>query len=157
MATVSGTGSVARALHIRGIVQGVGFRPHVFRLARAHGLTGWVLNGGDGVRIHVEGAADAIDAFVAELRSAAPPAAHIAAIDVAADALGLLSNFEIRDSESARRPTARIAPDLPICDACVRELFDPHDPRYRYAFINCTNCGPRFSIVCALPYDRART
>jgi hydrogenase maturation protein HypF len=157
MSTVSGTGSVARMLHISGVVQGVGFRPFVFRLARAHGLGGWVLNGDDGVRIHVEGAADAVDAFVLELRSTAPPAAQIGAIDVGSAVAGAFTDFEIRDSDSERRPITRIAPDLPICDACLRELCDARDRRYRYPYINCTNCGPRFSILRAMPYDRART
>ena len=103
MSTVSGTGSVARMLHISGVVQGVGFRPFVFRLARAHGLGGWVLNGDDGVRIHVEGAADAVDAFVLELQSSAPPAAQIATIDVAPTVTGAFTDFEIRDSDSERR------------------------------------------------------
>jgi hydrogenase maturation protein HypF len=157
MSIVSSTGRVARALHVRGIVQGVGFRPFVFRLAHAHDLTGWVLNGDDGVRIHVEGASEAIDAFVLGLRSEAPPAAHIAAIDAASDVVDAATGFEIRRSDSQRRPTTRIAPDLPVCDACLRELFDPRDRRYRYPYVNCTNCGPRFSIVRALPYDRAQT
>jgi len=156
MTTISGA-AIARRLHVRGIVQGVGFRPHVFRTACAHGLAGWVLNGGDGVRIHVEGAADAIDAFTIALRAGAPPAAHIAAIDAEVDAVAGLRGFEIRDSDSAQPPTTRIAPDLPVCDACLRELFDRHDRRYRYPYINCTDCGPRFSIVRALPYDRPTT
>jgi len=142
---------------VRGVVQGVGFRPQVFRLARAHGLDGWVLNGDDGVRIHVEGGGDALDAFVRDLRAHPPPAAHVASIDVEAAAITSLTGFEIRHSESERRPTTRIAPDLPVCDDCLRELFDPGDRRHLYPYMNCTNCGPRFSIVLALPYDRAQT
>ncbi|HXI31765.1 MAG TPA: acylphosphatase, partial [Vicinamibacterales bacterium] len=142
---------------MRGVVQGVGFRPQVFRLARAHGLDGWVLNGDDGVRIHVEGGGDALDAFVRDLRAHPPPAADVASIAVEAAATTALAGFEIRHSESERRPTTRIAPDLPVCDDCLRELFDPGDRRHLYPYINCTNCGPRFSIVLALPYDRAQT
>jgi len=157
MAPVTGTSRAARRIHVRGIVQGVGFRPYVFRLARAHDLDGWVLNGDDGIRIHVEGSGDALDAFVQALSGSPPPAARIAAIDVEPADIDGVTGFEIRHSEAGRQPTTRISPDLPTCDACLRELFDPSDPRARYPYINCTNCGPRYSIVRALPYDRART
>ena len=148
---------VARRIHIRGIVQGVGFRPFVFRLARAHGVNGWVLNGDDGVRIHVEGGEQALDAFVGALSESPPPAAVIAAIDIHPDNVETLGGFEIRRSESERQPTTRVSPDLAVCDRCVRELHDRSDRRYGYPYINCTDCGPRFSIVRALPYDRAHT
>src|SRR2546423_10098821 len=157
MAAVTGAPRLAQRIHVRGIVQGVGFRPYVFRLARTHGVHGWVLNGDDGVGIHVEGSGERVDAFVRALTTDPPPAAHIAAVDVEPAAAGALTGFEIRDSESDRQPTTRIAPDLPICDACLREMLDRDDRRSRYPYINCTNCGPRFSIVRALPYDRART
>jgi hydrogenase maturation protein HypF len=153
----TGAEPLARRIHIRGVVQGVGFRPHVFRLAHAHGVCGWVRNGDEGVRIHVEGSADAVDAFIGELMVHPPPGATITALEVRAAEIGTLQSFEIRDSESERLPTTRISPDLPICDACLKELFDPQDRRYRYPYINCTSCGPRFSIVRSLPYDRART
>src|SRR5262249_16460882 len=109
------------------------------------------------VQIHVEGRAQALQAFIRDLQSSAPLAAHIAEIAIEPDGIDAVRGFEIRPSESERRPTTRISPDLPVCDACVKELFDPSDPRYMYPYINCTNCGPRFSIVRALPYDRART
>ncbi|MGH9614909.1 MAG: acylphosphatase, partial [Bryobacteraceae bacterium] len=149
--------SEARDIHIRGVVQGVGFRPHVFRLAREHALAGWVLNGDDGVRIHVEGAEDALDAFAGDLTAHPPPAARIVAIDVEPARVADLAGFEIRHSDSSGAPTTRIAPDLPVCDLCLREMLDPGDRHHRYPYINCTNCGPRYSIVRALPYDREHT
>lgn len=142
---------------MRGTVQGVGFRPFVFRLAARHALTGWVLNGDDGVRIRVEGADSALEAFLADLRSDAPAASRIAAIDVAEGVPEGFAAFEIRASEHVGAPTTRISPDLPVCGACLRELFDPADRRHRYPYVNCTDCGPRFSIVHRLPYDRPRT
>ena len=158
MTPISSSVRVARRLLVRGVVQGVGFRPHVYRLATAHTLDGWVLNADDGVEIHVEGPAEAIDEFVREVAANAPPAARIATFDVeSCDLETQKSGFEIRDSAFDHRPTTRVSPDLPVCEDCLRELFDPRDRRCRYPYINCTNCGPRFSIVRALPYDRART
>jgi hydrogenase maturation protein HypF len=145
-------------LRIRGVVQGVGFRPFVYRLARRHALTGWVLNGESGVVVHVEGALDALDAFARAVVDEAPAAATVASVHTTAAAPEGLRDFEIRASDpTADRLTARIAPDMATCDACLRELFDPADRRYRYPYINCTNCGPRYSIVLALPYDRPNT
>jgi hydrogenase maturation protein HypF len=157
MLPLAGTPRAARSIHVRGIVQGVGFRPHVFRLAHAHGLAGWVLNGAAGVQIHVEGSEDALDAFVGALRASPPVASHVTEIDVTPDYVAGLNGFEIRRSEAGGPPSTRIAPDLAICDACLRELFDPTDRRYRYPYINCTECGPRYSIVRGLPYDRPLT
>src|SRR5262245_39522702 len=157
MSIVTDTRRVARKLHIAGVVQGVGFRPYVFRLARTHGLMGWVVNGGAGVEIHVEGPAAAVHAFIGELTANAPCAAEISTVETECDSVNALNRFEIRRSESDGSPVARVAPDMAICDACLKELFDPADQRFRYPYINCTNCGPRFSIVRALPYDRAQT
>jgi hydrogenase maturation protein HypF len=147
----------ARRFLVRGIVQGVGFRPFVARLAGTHDLAGWVLNGGHGVEIHVEGRRAAIDAFAAALRSEAPPAARIVSVDAIATECAGSTAFLIRDSERRGAPTARISPDLPVCADCLTEMRDPQARRFEYPYINCTNCGPRFSIVCALPYDRERT
>jgi hydrogenase maturation protein HypF len=147
----------AVSIHIRGVVQGVGFRPHVFRLARTHDVAGWVRNGQDGVRIHAEGLPRALNAFVDDLSAHSPPAARIAAIDVEPALVVNLSAFEIRDSANAGTPTTRVAPDLCVCVDCLREMFDGGDRRFRYPYINCTNCGPRFSILRALPYDRVNT
>jgi hydrogenase maturation protein HypF len=147
----------ARFLRVRGVVQGVGFRPFVFRLARTHGIAGWVRNGGDGVEIHAEGEVAALDAFVRDLEASPPPAARIAALTVESAAAGAYDRFEIRDSGAGEGPTVRISPDLPVCAACLEELFDPADRRYNYPYINCTDCGPRYSLVLGLPYDRPRT
>jgi len=145
----------ARFLRIRGVVQGVGFRPFVFRLAAAHGITGWVRNGAEGVEIHAE--ADALEDFVRALQAETPPAARIASFEMTAvPALGC-ERFEILESTGEEHPTVRISPDLPICAACLAELFDPGDRRYGYPYINCTDCGPRYTIVLGLPYDRPRT
>ncbi|MDP9106972.1 MAG: Sua5/YciO/YrdC/YwlC family protein, partial [Candidatus Eremiobacteraeota bacterium] len=146
-------------LRIRGVVQGVGFRPFVYRLARRHALAGWVLNGESGVVVHVEGALDALDAFARAVVDEAPAAATVASVHTTTGVREGYVDFVIRASDpTADRPlTARIAPDMAVCDACLRELFDPADRRYRYPYVNCTNCGPRYSIVLALPYDRPAT
>jgi hydrogenase maturation protein HypF len=147
----------ACSIRVRGVVQGVGFRPFVYRLACANTLNGWVLNAQEGVEIHLEGAATGLEAFVRDLKAQPPPAASIAEIDVRpAEPVGL-QEFTIRTSERRERPTARISPDLPVCSDCLKELFDPADPRHWYPYINCTNCGPRYTVVLALPYDRPNT
>jgi hydrogenase maturation protein HypF len=138
-------------------VQGVGFRPFVYRLAKANTLNGWVLNMEQGVEIHLEGAAVGLEAFVRELKAQPPPAASIAEINVQpAEPVGL-QEFTIRTSQRREHPTVRISPDLPVCEDCLKELFDPADRRSWYPYINCTNCGPRYSVVLALPYDRPNT
>lgn len=149
--------TVAKSIRVRGVVQGVGFRPFVFRLANANSLTGWVLNEEDGVDIHLEGAEPAVDAFLADLAAEPPPAARITAIDIDESQTAGLTDFIIRHSERNGRPSVAVSPDLPICDQCLAELFDPGDPRYGYPYINCTNCGPRYSVIERLPYDRPNT
>src|SRR5271170_5114103 len=147
----------ACSIRVRGVVQGVGFRPFVYRLACANTLNGWVLNAEQGVEIHLEGAETGLAAFVRDLKAQPPPAASIAEIEVQPAELVGLQRFTIRTSQRRERPTVRISPDLPVCDDCLKELFDPADPRYGYPYINCTNCGPRYSVVLALPYDRQNT
>jgi hydrogenase maturation protein HypF len=147
----------ACSIRVRGVVQGVGFRPFVYRLARANTLAGWVRNGEEGVEIHLEGAGPSLDAFVRALKKQAPPASSIAEIDVAPTEPVGLEEFTIRISERRERPTVRISPDLAICNECLAELFDPANPRHRYPYVNCTNCGPRYSVVLRLPYDRCNT
>jgi hydrogenase maturation protein HypF len=147
----------AYSIHVRGVVQGVGFRPFIYRLARQHGIAGWVLNGEEGVEIHAEAREDKLRAFVDGIRTQAPPAAVVSEINIQPAALEGLSGFIIRKSERHDKPTVRISPDLTVCDACLQELFDPADRRFRYPYINCTNCGPRFSVILALPYDRPNT
>jgi hydrogenase maturation protein HypF len=147
----------ARWVRVRGVVQGVGFRPFVYRLARRHGLTGWVLNRESGVDIHVEGGESDLEAFLKGLSAHPPPASRVISVEVrAADPAGH-SGFSIRPSTRDGAPSVRIAPDLPVCDDCLTELFHPEDPRFEYPYINCTNCGPRYSIVHSIPYDRANT
>jgi hydrogenase maturation protein HypF len=147
----------ACSIRVRGMVQGVGFRPYVYRLARANQLSGWVLNGDEGVEVYLEGPEPGLQAFVHDLESQAPPAATIVDIEVhAVDLLGL-NDFTIRESRHRDHPTVRISPDLPVCVDCLRELFDPSDRRYLYPYINCTNCGPRYSVILSLPYDRPNT
>jgi hydrogenase maturation protein HypF len=138
-------------------VQGVGFRPFVYRLACANTLTGWVLNAEEGVEIYLEGSEAGLEAFVRELKALPPPSASISQIDVHPAEPEGLQEFTIRESQRRQRPTVRISPDLPVCDDCLKELFDPTDPRYLYPYINCTNCGPRYTVVQALPYDRPNT
>jgi len=147
----------ACSVHVRGVVQGVGFRPFVFRLAHAHTLDGWVVNRADGVEIHVEGAEAALETFLRDLRECPPPAAEITSIDVLSDEPANVSGFTIRESSAPGRPSTRIAPDLAVCEMCLAELFDSEDPRYRYPYINCTNCGPRYTVIERLPYDRRNT
>ena len=145
-----------RRFRARGVVQGVGFRPFVYGLARRHGLAGFVLNDGAGVVVEAEGDPVALDAFAAALREEAPPLAHVAS--VAAEAVLPLgaAGFAIAES-AATGGTALVPPDVATCDACLQELFDPADRRYRYPFVNCTQCGPRLTIVTAVPYDRPNT
>jgi hydrogenase maturation protein HypF len=151
-----------RQIHITGVVQGVGFRPFVYNLATDLELTGWVLNSSAGVEIEVTGSDAALDEFVERLSSDAPPLARIDTVDVAAvpaDTLDLPApgEFVIRHSEARAGDFQPISPDVSICDDCRRELFDPQDRRHRYPFINCTNCGPRFTIIQDIPYDRPQT
>ncbi|HEY7790345.1 MAG TPA: carbamoyltransferase HypF [Vicinamibacterales bacterium] len=147
----------AERLRVRGIVQGVGFRPFVYRLAADHALGGWVLNDAEGVEIHVEGAEEAIRAFARRLHLEAPPAAAIVSIERQPAPRGSFATFEIRESAGRARPTTRISPDLPVCAACLAELRDASNARHQYPYITCTHCGPRYSIVRQLPYDRPRT
>ncbi|MBA3404626.1 MAG: carbamoyltransferase HypF, partial [Gemmatimonadaceae bacterium] len=147
----------AQSIRIRGVVQGVGFRPFVFRIAHAHGIRGWVLNDTDGVRIHAEGEAAALAAFGRDLANSAPPAARIDSLGIEPAVVGGHASFLIAASENGASPTAGISPDLSVCNECIAELNDPADRRAGYAYINCTNCGPRYSIILALPYDRPRT
>ena len=142
---------------MRGLVQGVGFRPAVWHFARRHGLRGWVGNDGDGVTAHVCGPAPAIAAFVESLARNAPPLAridHIAREPAAL--LPMADEFRIVPSRAGDVHTA-IVPDAATCVECLREIRDPAERRYRYPFTNCTHCGPRLSIIEAIPYDRATT
>lgn len=145
-------------IHVKGIVQGVGFRPFVFREAKKHLVNGWVLNATDGVHIHAEAESHLLDEFVMALADNAPAASQVTEIELKEVPLEGFDSFEIRFSDDANvEATTLVSPDLATCDDCVRELLDPADRRYRYPFINCTNCGPRFTIIEQLPYDRKQT
>ncbi len=147
----------AYSIKVSGVVQGVGFRPFVYRLARASGLKGWVLNDGEGVEIHLEGEKWRVRTFLEEIKWRPPLAAAIAEIHSEPAEVAGCSEFSIRESAEATQPTVRISPDLPVCEDCLQELFDPNDRRYHYPYINCTNCGPRYSLIQSLPYDRPNT
>jgi hydrogenase maturation protein HypF len=143
-------------LTVFGVVQGVGFRPTVYRLARRLGLAGWVENAGSGVDIHVEGPAAAVREFPAALRAGLPPLAVIERLDVRPAPPEGRRGFVIRATRAAAG-FVFISPDIATCPDCIEEIETPGERRYRYAFTNCTNCGPRYTIVCGLPYDRPRT
>lgn len=144
-------------LTVRGAVQGVGFRPHVYRLATELQLTGWVLNSAQGVFIEVEGPPPALHQFLERLGKEKPPCAVVQSMETSfLDAVGY-ETFEIRYSDDHGEKTVLILPDVATCADCLRDIFEPGNRRYRYPFTNCTNCGPRFSIIEKLPYDRPNT
>ena len=146
-----------RQVQVRGVVQGVGFRPFIYRLASEEGLAGFVGNGTGGVTIEIEGPEQRLDAFLARLRREPPPLARIDAL-TAQDLLPTgEAGFRILASERLGRVSTGIPADAATCPDCLRELLDPRDRRYRYPFINCTNCGPRFTITRQIPYDRPQT
>jgi len=147
---------VAR-ISVRGIVQGVGFRPFVYRLAAKHNLKGYVYNTSEDVKIEVEGELEAIKQFELELRIEAPPLAYIEGIAITHHPPIGYKNFEIRHSIAEEGKYQLISPDIATCQACLSELLNPSDRRYRYPFTNCTNCGPRFTIIEDIPYDRPET
>jgi hydrogenase maturation protein HypF len=144
-------------LTVRGAVQGVGFRPFVFRLATGLGLAGWVNNSPQGVFIEAEGPGAELEKFLLRLETEKPPRSFVQSLESSwLDPVGYTA-FEIRPSETGGNKTALVLPDIATCPDCLREIFDPRNRRHRYPFTNCTNCGPRFSIIESLPYDRANT
>ncbi len=157
--TASGSDDLilAEVTRVRGVVQGVGFRPFVFRIAKENGVTGWVLNDSAGVCIHAEGTATALADFSRGLRELAPPAARIDGIHTEVAEPSGFADFRIADSMESPATSAGISPDLAVCDDCLADLFDASDRRARYPYINCTACGPRYSIILGLPYDRHST
>jgi hydrogenase maturation protein HypF len=142
---------------IEGIVQGVGFRPFIYNLAKTHNLKGYVLNNSRGVEIEAEGEGIDLKNFLDALPESLPPQAHIVSLREERLPPVNFTNFEIRESKTGEERTVLISPDLAVCDDCIRELFNPRDRRYRYPFINCTNCGPRYTIIDDIPYDRPHT
>jgi hydrogenase maturation protein HypF len=146
------------AARVEGVVQGVGFRPYVFRLAEELGLAGFVRNDAHGVLLEVEGPAGVVERFLADLPERAPPLARVERVAVVAElAPGGQQGFAIAGSTAGGEPDALVSPDTATCADCLAELFDPADRRHRYPFVNCTNCGPRFTIVQGVPYDRPAT
>jgi hydrogenase maturation protein HypF len=158
-APVAGRAALARRNRVRveGTVQGVGFRPYVYRLAGRQGLAGFVLNDPQGVLIEVEGSPSAVEGFLAHLGPEAPPLAVVERVLTEECEPRGDSGFAILDSPRGGAIDAPVTPDSATCHDCLRELLDPSDRRYRYPFINCTNCGPRFTIVRGIPYDRPFT
>jgi len=154
---VAAPGRAAARLSIRGVVQGVGFRPFVHRLALRHRLAGWVRNASGDVQIRVEGEPAAVAAFVRELESEAPPLARIDELQAESCAATGLETFTILESRTEQGRRQPVSPDVAVCAACEAELFDPRNRRFRYPFITCTDCGPRFTVIEAMPYDRERT
>ncbi len=144
-------------ISIRGVVQGVGFRPFVYRLANEHNLTGWVRNTSGDVEIEVEGDEETFDKFLANLEAKAPPMAHIESIEVTFYPLKGYTEFQIYQSLSREGKYQLVSPDIATCEDCQREIFSPTDRRFGYPFTNCTNCGPRFTIIEDIPYDRPKT
>lgn len=144
-------------IDVKGIVQGVGYRPFVYRLARQYGLSGYVCNNTSGVFIEIEGEKSRIEEFIEKVKTEPPPQAvifEIAGYDIEPEGY---DDFVIRQSDDQAEKFVPISPEIATCNLCLAELFDPDDPRYRYPFINCTNCGPRFTIVKDIPYDRKST
>ncbi len=147
----------AYSVKLNGIVQGVGFRPHVYRLAVEYNLKGWVINSSAGVILEVEGEEEDLREFMHRLQNEPPPRAVIRSCEMREIPLQGFTGFTIKPSDDAGETTAMISPDIAVCHECKKETSDVNDRRYRYPFTNCTNCGPRFTIIKALPYDRAMT
>ena len=144
-------------ISIRGVVQGVGFRPFVYQLATKHKLRGWVRNTSGDVKIDAEGEKNALGLFLAEMESLAPPLAHIESISAEGEPAAGYKRFEIQESIPEAGKYQLVSPDIATCSDCLNEILSPDDRRYRYPFTNCTNCGPRFTIIEDIPYDRPKT
>lgn len=155
--TIMTTSLAAKQISVKGIVQGVGFRPYIYQLADRHRLNGRVANTAAGVHIHVEGPPAAIEAFAAGISAEAPPLAQITDVSISDAPPEQLDTFTIVSSRNDTGKSALISPDVAICSDCLAEMRSPEDRRFRYPFINCTNCGPRYSIIDDVPYDRPQT
>src|SRR5580692_1218454 len=153
----SGNGVVRKSINVTGFVQGVGFRPFVYRLANECNLVGCIANTPAGVSIEVQGPAAAVESFLTRLPQEVPPLAKIILLTPRDAEPQADTSFRILASRLDQLPSALISPDAAVCEDCLRELMNPRDRRFRYPFINCTNCGPRFTIIRGIPYDRART
>jgi hydrogenase maturation protein HypF len=144
-------------ISVRGVVQGVGFRPFVYQLVTRHGLKGWVCNTSEDVKIDLEGEQAALDQFLIELEATAPPLALIESVSTTSEEPVGYERFEILKSVAEEGKYQLVSPDVATCSACLKEVLSPDDRRYRYPFTNCTNCGPRFTIIEDIPYDRPKT
>ena len=142
---------------VKGVVQGVGFRPFVYNLAHHWGIMGRVSNSTQGVIVEAEGTQESLQGFIQDLRAKAPPLSQLEEIEILPGRWKSFQDFHIRKSVSARKEPTLISPDVATCEDCLQDIRDPANRRYRYPFTNCTNCGPRFSIVQGIPYDRPRT
>ena len=148
---------VAKRLQVNGIVQGVGFRPFIYQLAQQYGLKGQVANTSSGVIIHIEGPAENIASFETDISTKSPPLAYIVEINGQPEVLSNCTDFTIAKSKGDAITTTLISPDVSVCNDCLAEVLNPDDRRYQYPFINCTNCGPRYTIIDDIPYDRPKT
>jgi len=149
---------IRKNILIKGIVQGVGFRPFIHKLVKNYNLSGWVLNSNQGVEIEIEGKTEEINSFVNAIKEKLPPLAKIEKIEVSQLPLVGYKEFSIKKSIVKEEDSfVLVSPDISICEDCLQELFEPHNRRFRYPFINCTNCGPRFTIIKDIPYDRKKT
>ncbi len=149
---------IRKNLIIKGIVQGVGFRPFIHKLVQNYNLSGWVFNSNQGVEIEVEGKEEELNSFIIDVKKKLPPLARIEKIEVNQLHLVGYKGFSIKKSiTKEENGFVLVSPDISICEDCLQELFDPHNKRFRYPFINCTNCGPRFTIIKNIPYDRGKT
>jgi hydrogenase maturation protein HypF len=144
-------------LEVYGVVQGVGFRPFIYRIARDNGLYGWVRNTSGSVEIIIEGEEEAIQVFLKQLKYEAPPICHIENLKISRQSVVGYRDFKIESSQTLEGRYQLISPDMATCKACLEEIMNPKDRRYRYPFTNCTVCGPRFTIIKEIPYDRSRT
>lgn len=150
-------GAVRKAVDVSGIVQGVGFRPFVYRLAQECNLAGYIVNTSAGVTIEIQGSSESVENFLRRLSEEAPPLSKVTSVEPRDLELQAGEGFHILASEAGAAAKALISPDVATCEDCLREMNSPRDRRFRYPFINCTNCGPRFTIIKEIPYDRART
>jgi len=144
-------------IEIKGMVQGVGFRPFIYNLAKRYHIHGYVLNDTHGVEMEVEGAKSVLDTLLFQIKTSPPPQSRIEQIKIKKCPIRGYKNFIIKESENKKTKTVLVSPDLATCDDCLNELFDPKDRRFEYPFLNCTNCGPRLSIIKEVPYDRDKT
>ncbi|UCD54519.1 MAG: carbamoyltransferase HypF, partial [Dehalococcoidia bacterium] len=144
-------------ISVRGVVQGVGFRPFVYRLAQEYNLKGWVRNTSGNVEIEVEGEGESLEKFLSDLQAKAPPMACLENVEVAFHSAKGYTDFKIYRSLSQKGKYQLVSPDIATCEDCKQEVFSPADRRFRYPFTNCTNCGPRFTIIEDIPYDRPMT